>query len=93
MPVISSKEFATNQKKYFDMAISKDVFIRRGKNKFVVSNANANDDDEVLEPDDDFRRALSVTEFKEKAREVVKNVYKRYMDECDNITRGTRVSG
>ena len=27
MPVISSKEFAINQKKYFDMAMNTDVFI------------------------------------------------------------------
>ena len=84
MPVISSKEFITNQKKYFDMAMDTDVFIKKGKKMFVFSNAN--EPDEFLEPDDDFRRALSATEFKERAREVVKNAYKRYKDECDNIT-------
>ena len=78
MPVISSKEFATNQKKYFDMAISKDVFIRRGKNKFVVSNANVNDYDEVLEPDDDFHRALSADEFREQLIQILEKRDKQF---------------
>ena len=52
MTVISSKEFATNQKKYYDLAVKQDILIKRGKNKFRVSNAKKYD--EVLEPDDDF---------------------------------------
>ena len=87
MTVISSKEFVTNQKKYFDMAVNNNVLIKRGKNKFVISNANIND--EFLEPDDDFRRALSVEEFKKKAREVVEKAYKRYTNERNNTTRST----
>ena len=79
MPVISSKEFAINQKKYLDLAISKDIFIKRGKNKFVISNANQCD--EFLEPDEDFRRALSAEEFKKRARVVVENAYKRFTNE------------
>ena len=61
MPVISSKEFVTNQKKYFDMAISKDVFIKKGKNMFLFSNAK--EYDEVLEPDEDLRRAITKDEL------------------------------
>jgi len=75
MPVISSKEFATNQKKYFDMAISKDVFIRRGKNKFVVSNANVNDYDEILEPDEDFRNAISAKQLLEMLHEDIHQMF------------------
>jgi len=61
MTVISSKEFVSNQKKYFDMAVNESVFIRRGRNKFMVSNVNQNE--EFLEPDDDFRRAISAKEL------------------------------
>jgi len=79
MPEISSKEFITNQKKYFDMALDREVLVRRGKNKFVISNANPTD--VFLEPDEDFRRALSAEEFKKRARVVVENAYKRFTNE------------
>jgi len=84
MPVISSKEFITNQKKYFEMALDREVLVKRGKNKFIISNANQCD--EFLEPDDDFRRALSVEEFKKRARVVVENAYKRFTNECITTT-------
>jgi hypothetical protein len=60
MTVISSKEFTTNQKKYFDLAVKQDLLIKRGKNQFRVSNANY---DEFLEPDDDLRSALTKDEL------------------------------
>ena len=41
---------------------------------------------QILEPDDDFYRAISMEEFKKKARIVVKNAYKRYTNERNNIT-------
>jgi len=33
---------------------------------------------QILEPTDDFYRAISMEEFKERARVVVENAYKRY---------------
>jgi hypothetical protein len=80
MPVISSKEFAINQKKYLDLAMSRDVYVKRGKNKFVVSNANGHD--EFLEPDDDFRRALSADEFREQLVVVLNSLDKKYANKC-----------
>ena len=75
MPVISSKEFAINQKKYLDLAISKDVFIRRGKNKFVISNANQHD--EFLEPDEDFRRAITMDELRRRVKEDIHQWFRK----------------
>ena len=40
MTVVSSKEFTTNQRKYYNKAISENVFIKRGKNMFIVSIAD-----------------------------------------------------
>jgi len=55
MTVVSSKEFVTNQKRYFDLAINDDLFIKRGKNIFqlictTVDNS-INDADDL---DDDY---------------------------------------
>ena len=36
MTVVSSKEFIGNQEKYFDMAVSNDVFVRNGKHMFHI---------------------------------------------------------
>jgi len=37
MTVVSSKEFVSNQKRVFDMALNEQVFIKRGKNMFNLS--------------------------------------------------------
>jgi hypothetical protein len=81
MTVISSKEFVDNQKRYFNMAMDEDIYIQNGENMFQlmykqINNTNAYD--EVLEPDDDFRRALSVEEFRKKAIEVVEKVHHKF---------------
>jgi hypothetical protein len=47
---------------------------------------------QILEPDDDFYRAISMDEFKERARVVVEDAYKRYTNERNNITGSTRIS-
>jgi predicted transcriptional regulator len=80
MPVISSKEFITNQKKYFDMAMNTDVFIKKGKKMFVFSNAN--EPDEFLEPDDDFRRALSAEEFRKQLIQILEKRDKQFAKQC-----------
>ena len=58
MTVITSKEFVTNQKKYFDMAVNEDVFIKRDNDIFVVTKAKDKDKN-YLQPDDDLRRAIT----------------------------------
>ena len=55
MTVVSSKEFVTNQERYFDMAVDEQVYIKNGNNMFIVSIANDKKKN-YLEPDDDFHR-------------------------------------
>ena len=60
MTVVSSKEFACNQKRYFDLAVNEELFIKRGKNVFhlicTTVNGNINDaddyDDEYITKDE-----------------------------------------
>ena len=102
MTIISSKEFAANQQKYFDLARDKEVYVRNGENMFMVSianqqgnkndyfhkaitiedilknstdYANASEYDEILEPDEDFYRAISMEEVREKLHRVVDKLY------------------
>ncbi|MDR0941212.1 MAG: hypothetical protein LBM68_03180 [Bacteroidales bacterium] len=52
MTIVSTKEFNSNQEKYFDMAINEQVFVQRGNYVFIVSRVNA--------PDDDFGKEITV---------------------------------
>ncbi|MDR1153318.1 MAG: prevent-host-death protein [Bacteroidales bacterium] len=40
MLVISSREFRSNQKKYFDLARNSQILVKRGNDTFVISVAN-----------------------------------------------------
>jgi len=71
MTVVSSKEFVTNENKYFDMALNERVFIKRGNQMFIVTR----DTKEYLEPDEDFRRAITIDELFDTVKE---NIRKKY---------------
>ena len=61
MTVISSREFAVNQKKYFDLAINEEVCIKRGKNIFQLIRTNGHN--ELLEHDEDLHNAITAEEL------------------------------
>ena len=65
MIVVSSKEFITDQEKYFDLALNEQVFIQRGENMYSVTNTNV-EKQVYLEPDEDLRRAITIEELREK---------------------------
>jgi len=44
MTVVSSKEFATFQDKYLDLALSERVFIKKGNHTLFIANADEDDD-------------------------------------------------
>jgi predicted transcriptional regulator len=94
MTIISSREFAAHQKKYYDTAINEDVFIKRGRNTFQLVHANGREEashERVYhEPDEDFYRSISMDEFKERALEMVKRIDKMYAkNESNHIAGGS----
>jgi predicted transcriptional regulator len=58
MTLVSSKEFATNQKKFYNIALNERVIIKRGKNIFYLSSANHDHDE-----------SFDVAEAKERAND------------------------
>jgi predicted transcriptional regulator len=79
MTIVSSKEFATHQKKYYDMAVNEDVFIKRGRKTFHLHYTAGRDTagyDEVLEPDDDFRSAITGEELRKLLREDIREMFR-----------------
>ena len=84
MTIVSSKEFVNNENKYFDMALEEHVYIQKGDNMFLLLYKNVNDMDsyhdasvyeEILEPDDDLRRAISADEFKKRCLQAVDKIF------------------
>jgi predicted transcriptional regulator len=75
MTVVSSKEFTSNQKKYFDLAVNENIIIRRGRNMFHLIYAPIGKqnipEQQILEPDDDLRRAISIDELRERTYKVI----------------------
>jgi len=65
MTVVSAKEFNTNQKKYFDLAVNGDVCIKNDKYMFYLlcQPVDIIDEQVTLQPDDDFRRAITKDEL------------------------------
>ena len=66
MTVVSSKEFATHQRKYYQLAVNGRVAIKRGKNLFYLVHEPAKTqypEQPVLEPDDDLRKAITADEL------------------------------
>jgi hypothetical protein len=62
MTVVTSKEFATHQTKYYNLAVNEEeVVIKRGKNMFTVSIAN-----------DKKKRERKIAAFKQ----ITDNIYK-----------------
>ena len=71
MTIVSSKEFATNQEKYFDIAENEQVYIRRGKCMYIVARVQ----EHYKEPDDDLRRAVSLEIVKERLQQHVHQLF------------------
>ena len=58
MTVVSSKEFVTNQKKYFDLAMSGDVCIKRGETMFhLICNPKSCNEDYFALDDIDAKQS------------------------------------
>jgi len=76
MTVVSSKEFAINQDKYFDLALNEDVCIKRGRNMFVVTRSNGqHSEDMIFQPDDDFYNSITMEDVKNKLHNVLDKLY------------------
>ena len=90
MTVVSSREFASHQDKYFEMAMNGQVFIQKGDNMFLLirksDDMNTYHDasvyEEILAPDEDFYRAIPADVFRERLIEVLDGVDKKHANKC-----------
>ena len=85
MTIVSSKEFATQPAKYYHLALNEQVVIKRGKNMFHLTHINGchtREYDEILEPDEDFYRAIPADEFRLRLVSVLDRIDKKYANKC-----------
>ena len=79
MIVVSSREFVTNQKRYFDMAVNENILIKRGKNRFRLVYTNMDNtnipEQPILEPDEDLQRAITIDELREKMHKRIHELF------------------
>ena len=70
MTVVSSKEFATHQDKYFDLAQDNEVCIERGANLFYLI-CRPSEKPVIYEPDDELRSCITMDEFRKRTHELI----------------------
>jgi hypothetical protein len=78
MRTISGSEFLAHPEKYLNMAVEQDVRIQKGREMFHIVYAPPVDEQPILQPDDDLRRALSANEFREKLKVVLEGVDRKF---------------
>ena len=73
MTIVSTKEFNTDQEKYFDIALKDHVIVYRGDNKFIIQNfVPDNELYEIFKPDDDFYRSIPIEEVRDSIVEYIR---------------------
>ena len=75
MTIVSTKEFNAHQDKYFNMAMDEQVFVKRGDYMFLINCSNLDtvnvEEQAILEPDDDLRRAIPMTEVRDRVLDYI----------------------
>ena len=76
MTVVSSKEFATDQDKFFELALNEQVFVKNGENMFIFTRLNKNHHDDIIyQPDDDFYRSVTMEEVRDRLHNTLDKLY------------------
>jgi hypothetical protein len=78
MTVVSNREFAANQEKYFDMAENENVCIKRGSGMFRLiyqSVETQYPEQVVLEPDNNLRNAITAEELLKRVHKDIHNKF------------------
>ncbi len=79
MKTISNREFIANPGMYFDMAREQDeVRVKKGREVFHIVYEPAMSEQPILAPDDDYRRAISMDEFKERVLVKIDRLDEKY---------------
>jgi len=80
MRVISNKEFNTNRGKYFNPAVDEEVCTKRNTGVYNLMHRPIEKqypEQEILEPDEDFYRAITMNEFLIGVKEDIREIFRK----------------
>ena len=75
MTIVSTKEFVTNENKYFDMAMSEEIFVKRDNMMFIVARVNENRKKKRFIPDNNLHKAITFDELLERSYEDIHQLF------------------
>jgi len=78
MTVVSTKEFNSNQEKYFEMAVNEEVCIKRDNSMYCLMYRPLEiqyPEQVILDPDDNLRRAITAEELLER---IHRDIHKKF---------------
>ncbi len=75
MTIVSTKEFNANPKKYFDLAVNEQVYIKRGRIRFRLTPDETKR--KYKAPDDDLRRAITMDEFLSGVQKDLRKIFEK----------------
>ena len=81
MQVVSTKDFATDINRYFDLARREQLLVNDGNYTFRIALEIPQQQvkqKKFLQPDADFHSAISMDEFKKRARLMLKDLDEKY---------------
>jgi len=74
MTIVTANEFNSNSQKYFSMAVNSEICIKDDNYMFHLTG-NPIDEQMILQPDDDLRRAITLDELFDGARNHIKTIF------------------
>jgi len=78
MTVVSTREFNSNQAKYFELAVNEEVYIERDNKMYFLMYKPIEtqyNEQVILEPDDNLRKAISAEELLERIHEDIRRKF------------------
>jgi len=74
MTLVSSNEFAVNQQRYLSLARKEDVCIQNEEDMYPLLCTSI-EKQPILEPDEDFYKAITMEEVRERLHRVIDKLY------------------
>ena len=82
MTVVTSREFANDQERYFEIARNEQVYIHKNEDTFQLIRTSTDHETSskrvYYEPDEDFYRSITMDEFKKRALVMTERIDKMY---------------
>ena len=80
MTIVSSREFVSNEDKYFNLALDEKVFVKKGDYTYCLTYSPFEmlyPDQEIFEPDEDLRNSIAIDELRKSAHDHIHKLFSK----------------